>query len=187
MTWRDTFQRRHTDSQQVHLLLFSRSVVSDSLWPHGLPHARPPCLSTFPGVCSNSCHWVSDAIQPPRPLLYMKGAKPLGASQVALVVKNLAANAGDARDVGLIPGSRKPLGGVYGNPLQYSCLENPMDRGAWWATVHGGRKELDKTEWAQTSLVLRERQIKITMRYHLTPVRMVSNEKHKRWQFLGRT
>ena len=62
------------------------------------------------------------------------------------MVKNLAANAGDARDVGLIPGSRKPLGVGNGNPLQYACLENPMDRGAWWAIVHGGHKQLDKTE-----------------------------------------
>ena len=59
------------------------------------------------------------------------------ASQVALVVKNPPANAGDARDMGLIPG----LGGSprerNGNPLQYPCLENPMDRGAWQTTVHG--------------------------------------------------
>ena len=53
------------------------------------------------------------------------------------VVKNLPANAGDTRDVGSIPGSgRFPRGG-NGNPLQYSCLENPMNRGAWRATVHG--------------------------------------------------
>ena len=59
------------------------------------------------------------------------------ASQVALEVKNLPADAGDVRDSGLIPGSgRSPRGG-RGNPLQYSGLENPMDRGAWWATVHG--------------------------------------------------
>ena len=52
-----------------------------------------------------------------------------------LVVKNPPANAGDVRDAGSIPGSgRFPLGG-HGNPLQYSCLENPMDRGAWWAAV----------------------------------------------------
>ena len=44
--------------------------------------------------------------------------------------------AGDIRDVGLIPRSRRSPGGGHGNPLQYSCLENPMDRGAWWATVH---------------------------------------------------
>ena len=58
------------------------------------------------------------------------------ASQGALVVKNRPANAGDIRGVGLIPGLGKSPGGGYGNPLQYSGLENPMDRGAWRATVH---------------------------------------------------
>ena len=53
------------------------------------------------------------------------------------VVKNPAANAGDTRDTGSIPGSRRSPGGGHGNPLQYPCLENPMDRGAWRATVHG--------------------------------------------------
>ena len=62
------------------------------------------------------------------------------ASQVALVVKNLPGNAGDTRDVGFIPGSARSPGRGNGNPLQYSCLENPMDRGAWWATVHGVAK-----------------------------------------------
>ena len=56
------------------------------------------------------------------------------------VVKNPPANAGDARDVGLIPGSRRVPGEENGNPLQYSCLENPMDRGAWQAEVHGVAK-----------------------------------------------
>ena len=56
--------------------------------------------------------------------------------QVAPVVKNLPASAGDARDVGSIPGSRRSPRGGHGNPLQYSYLENPMNRGAWWATVH---------------------------------------------------
>ena len=54
-----------------------------------------------------------------------------GASHVALVVKNLPANAGDIRDVGSIPGSGRSPGEGNGNPLQYSCLENPKDRGAW--------------------------------------------------------
>ena len=57
-------------------------------------------------------------------------------SQVVLLVKNPPANAGDIRDAGLIPGSERSPGGGHGNPLQYSCLENSMDRGAWWATVH---------------------------------------------------
>ena len=60
-----------------------------------------------------------------------------GASQAALVVENLLANAGDIRDTGSVSGSGRFPGGGHGNPLQYSCLENPMDRGAWWATVHG--------------------------------------------------
>ena len=53
-----------------------------------------------------------------------------------LVVKNPNVNVGDIRDVGLIPGWGRFPGGGYGNPLQYSCQENPMDRGAWWAMVH---------------------------------------------------
>ena len=60
----------------------------------------------------------------------------LWASQVVLVLKNPPAKAEDVRDLGSIPGlGRSPAGG-HGNPLQYSCLENPMDRKAWWATVH---------------------------------------------------
>ena len=59
------------------------------------------------------------------------------ASQVALVVKNLPANAEDIRDLGSIPGLGRSPGGEHGNALQYSSLENPMDRGAWQATVHG--------------------------------------------------
>ena len=63
-----------------------------------------------------------------------------GTSQVALVVKSLPASAGDIRDVGSIPGWRRSPGRGHGNPLQYSCLENPTDRGAWRATVAGVTK-----------------------------------------------
>ena len=59
-----------------------------------------------------------------------------GASQVVLVVKKPPVDAGDVRDVGSIPGLGRSSGGGHRNPLQYSCLENPMDRGAWRATVH---------------------------------------------------
>ena len=59
------------------------------------------------------------------------------ASQVVLVIKNPPANARNIRDVGSIPGLGRSSGGRHGNPLHYSCLENPMDRGAWRAIVHG--------------------------------------------------
>ena len=68
------------------------------------------------------------------------------ASQAALVVMNLLANAEGIRDTGsIIPGSGRSPGGGHGNPLQYSCLENPMDRGSWLAIVPWGHKELDMT------------------------------------------
>ena len=57
-----------------------------------------------------------------------------------MVVKNLPANAGDARDAGSIPGLGRSPGGGNGNPLQYSCLGNPMDTGAWLAIIHGVAK-----------------------------------------------
>ena len=60
----------------------------------------------------------------------------LGASQMALVVNSPPANAGDVRDEGLIPGLGRSPGEENGYPLQYSCLENLTDRGAWQATVH---------------------------------------------------
>ena len=71
-------------------------------------------------------------------------------SQVVLVVKNPPAQTGDIRDVGLIPGLGRSPGGGNGHPLQYSCLENPMGRGAWRATVHGVAKESDATGWPGT-------------------------------------
>ena len=64
------------------------------------------------------------------------------------VVKNPPANAGDARDMGSIPGSGRSPGGGNGNQFQYSCLENPMDRGDWWATVHRVSKS-----WTQLKLL----------------------------------
>ena len=66
------------------------------------------------------------------------------------VVKNPPAHAGDTGDTGSIPGSGRSPGEGNGNPLQYFCLEIPMDGEAWWATVRGGRKEPDTTERLST-------------------------------------
>ena len=67
------------------------------------------------------------------------------ASQVALLVKNPPARIGDVRDMDSSPGLGRSPGRGHGNSLQYSCLENPIDQGAWWATLHGVTKELDTT------------------------------------------
>ena len=71
--------------------------------------------------------------------------------QVVQVVKNLPANAGGARDAGLIAGPGRSSGGGNGNPLQYCCLENSMNRWAWWATVHGSQRI--RHDWAHKHIV----------------------------------
>ena len=72
--------------------------------------------------------------------LFAKALRISKASQVVLVIKNMFASAGSVRDTGLIPESERSLGGRHGNSLLYPCLENPMNRGAWQATVHGVRE-----------------------------------------------
>ena len=69
---------------------------------------------------------------------------------MVLAVKNPPANAGDARDVGSIPGSGRSPGGGHGNPPQYSCLQNPMDRRVWVGYSPWGHKASDTTEHAHT-------------------------------------
>ena len=80
------------------------------------------------------------------------------ASQVALVVRNVPASAGDVRDVGSIPRSRRSPREGHGNPLWYSCLEHPMDRGAWRATAH--RVAKSQKQRKQLSMCACSRQIK---------------------------
>ena len=74
----------------------------------------------------------------------------INTTQGALVIRNLPASAVDIRDTGSIPGLGRSLGEGNGNPLQHSCLENPMDRGAWRATVHGVAKSQMKLKRLST-------------------------------------
>ena len=106
----------------------------------GLPFPSPGYLSD-PGIEPRSPAFPEDALpsKPPgKPYynIYGRTYYIIIASQVALVVKNLSANAGDTRDTDSIPESGRSPGGGPGNPLQYPYLENPMDRRAWPATVH---------------------------------------------------
>ena len=104
--------------------------------------------------CDSACVWLSVT---PRVCVFLwlcmcvsfcdSVCDPQVASLVAQAVKNVCS----LGDPGLIPGWGRSPGEGNGNPLQYSCLDNYMDRGAWWATVHGGHKESDTTEWLTLS------------------------------------
>ena len=83
-------------------------------------------------------------------MCYFYNVETVWASQMAPVVKNSSANAGVIRGSGLIPGSGRSPGRGHGNPLQYSCLENPMDRGAWQATVLRVSKSRARLKWLST-------------------------------------
>ena len=78
-------------------------------------------------------------------MVYLHSAKGLLGFPDGSVGKESACNAGDVGDVGSIPRLGRSLGGGNGNPIQYSCLRNPIDRGTWRATVHGVAKESDTT------------------------------------------
>ena len=107
------------------------------------PSPRPP------GLCKEETLRIWSALCSGRAFQKVREREGLwtrvGLPRWALVVKNLPGNAGHTGNAGSIPGSRRFFGGGHGNPLQYSCLENLMDRGAWWAAVHGVT-ELDMTE-----------------------------------------
>ena len=96
------------------------------MWARGL---RSQSQTLLPCLQPETCHAGCKRRWAPRTAF-------CGASQVALVVKNLPASAGDIKVVSLIPGSGRSPGAGHGNPLQYSCLEKPMDRAAWRAIVH---------------------------------------------------
>ena len=90
-------------------------------------------------------HWLG-------PTVWGYTAVTARASHMALVVKNPAASAGDTADVGSIPGSGRSPGGGNGYPLLYSCLENPMNRGTWWATAQRVAKNWIQLKWLCTSV-----------------------------------
>ena len=117
-----------------------------------LCHLGHLCLTDFLfGQSVNWCQWclkVSHNIIPVNfSLFYVCYYLFYWASQVVLVVKNPPVNARDVRDSGSIPGSGRSPGGGHGNSLQCSYLENPMDWGAWWATVHGVTKSWTWLKW----------------------------------------
>ena len=136
----------------LQLFICSSSVSSvaqscPTLRPHESQHARPPCPSPTPRLHSDSCpssQWCHPAIS---------------SSVVPFFGKKSACNAGDS---GSIPGLGRYPGEGSGNPLQYSCLENSMDRGAWWVTVHGVAKSqtqlirlgLWRRQWHPTPVLL---------------------------------
>ena len=109
------------------------------IWGHAVwcrPWDKPQCKGSLQSkgiscYSSSLCQALAKMLQTSHLIWFL-----LYHCQVALVVKNPLANAGDVRDLDSIPGSGKSPGEGHGNPLQYSCLENPMDRGAWRATVH---------------------------------------------------
>ena len=98
------------------------------------------------GPMSHSAAAAEQVLKVPHLLADLVNAGFVGGS----MVKNLPANAGDTRDVSSIPGSGRFPGGGNGNPLQYSCLEDSMDRGAWRATSPGSHKESDTNEHTGT-------------------------------------
>ena len=87
-----------------------------------MPFERVPILPWAPGITGLCKHLLPSMGLPP----WFSG-------------KESTCSAGDARDTGSIPGPRRSSEGKHGNPLQYSCLKNPMDRGAWWASPQGCR------------------------------------------------
>ena len=135
-----------TYSRGNQLCVYTPPPSWPSLSPTPQPHrfrssqstepSSPCCKKDPPAVCfTHGSKHTSIPICQSIPTLENGTGPP-----AALVVKNPPASAGHIRDGGSVPGSGRSRGGGHGNPLHYSCLGNPMDRGAWWATVHGVAK-----------------------------------------------
>ena len=102
-------------------------------------------------------------------LFLMKRVGIAWVSQVALVIKSPPANAGDTREAGSVPGSGRSPGREHGNPLQYSCLHNLMDREAWQATVHGVTKSGTCLKWlsmqAGVACIIKQKRVTYEFEY----------------------
>ena len=121
---------------------FSRVWLCDPM-DHG-----PPGSSVHGILQVRTLEWVAISFSSDKVWSEGKGLiSRIWASQVALVVKKLPANAGNVRTAGSIPRSRRSPGGGHGNSLKYSCLENPMDRGAWKAAVYRVPKSQTQLKW----------------------------------------
>ena len=143
-------------------VLFSSHELYIHCFPYVCPCPQPRNqsrlpASRYPRICPNVCHSVCPF--------------PGGASG-----KEPSAKAGDIRDAGAIPGSGRSPGGGLGTPLQYSCLENPMDRGAWWAAVHGIAKSW--TRLKRLSTLMHSVSLILLMRVFPLLNAVLSSERH---------
>ena len=129
-------------SRFSHVQLFTTQWTVTNQAPLSMEFSRQGYWSGLPCPPARDLHYdpAISLLESTHLKRYMHIYIHILASQVALVVKNPPANAEDVRDMGSIPGLGRSPGGGHGNLLQYSCLENPMDRGAWRATVHGVAK-----------------------------------------------
>ena len=133
----------------IHGVLKSWTRLSDFTFTFHF-HALEKEMATHPSILA----WRIPGTGEPGGLPSM-GSHRIGhdwsdLAAAAAVVKNPAAIAGDIRDAGLIPRLERSPGGGHGIPLQYCCLENPMDRGAWLITVHGVTKSCTRLRWLGT-------------------------------------
>ena len=119
---------------------------------------------SFPHRFFHLCYWVTWRIR------VFGTYREKGASQVVLVVKNPAANAGDA---GSIPGLGRSPGGGHGNPLLYTCLENPMDRGVWQATVHRVPKSQTQLKWLSTHAFMQGENLSLCPWWNIDKLRIL--------------
>ena len=117
----------------------SRQNCNSKTYTHLYVHSSTICPSTDEQI-KDMVHIYNGMLSHKKRMKWCHLQQHRWIYQVALVAMNSPTNAGDGRDAGLIPGSGRLPGEGHGNPLQYSCLENPMESEIWWAMVHGVAK-----------------------------------------------